>query len=251
MRRFLLWFVPVSAALVATLLFGAGFLAFLHGDTGAAVSAPEATVNAAPARDQVVPVILGDSLGRGAGDSSGLGIGGRLVDELRRRKIPVHEQENLAVNGARTRDLLAQLEHRNVQAVIGQANVVIVSIGGNDLWTEKNWRAGLPRDPEGAMEDVLSRVAEIISKVRAANPTARIFLIGLYNPYAKERFGPVLTLFVKRWNTLVTQRFASDPRLDVVETFDIFAYRDRLAVDHFHPSDEGYALIARRIADAI
>jgi len=37
----------------------------------------------------------------------------------------------------------------------------------------------------------------------------------------------------------------------IVQTSDIFAYRDRLSFDRFHPNDEGYSLIARRIADAI
>jgi lysophospholipase L1-like esterase len=37
----------------------------------------------------------------------------------------------------------------------------------------------------------------------------------------------------------------------VVQTSDLFAYRDRLSFDRFHPSDAGYELIARRIADAL
>jgi lysophospholipase L1-like esterase len=36
-----------------------------------------------------------------------------------------------------------------------------------------------------------------------------------------------------------------------VQTSDIFASHDRLSADRFHPGDEGYALIARRIADGI
>jgi len=251
MRRLLLWILPVSAALLSAVIFGAGFLAFIRGDTGTPVGAPPRAVVTAAPQNEVVPLVLGDSIGRGAGDTTSLGIGGRLVEELQRRHIAVKPVANLAVNGARTRELLTELDHRNVRMVIAQSNVIIISIGGNDLWSEKNWRAGLPRDPEAAMQDVLGRVVAIVKIVRDVNPTARIFVIGLYNPYAKERFGPVLSLFVKRWNTLLTERFATDPRIDVVETFDIFAYRDRLSIDHFHPSDEGYALIARRIADAI
>ena len=36
----------------------------------------------------------------------------------------------------------------------------------------------------------------------------------------------------------------------VVQTADLFTWRDRLSLDRFHPGDEGYTLIARRIADA-
>ena len=143
MRRFLLWVLPVTAALLATVVFGTGFIAFLRGDIGTAVTVPTRSTIAAAPHDVLVPLLLGDSLARGAGDTSGLGIGGRLVEELQRRHIPVKPQTNLAVNGARTHELLSELQHPGIRAVIGESNVIVVSIGGNDLWTEKNWRAGL------------------------------------------------------------------------------------------------------------
>ena len=47
------------------------------------------------------------------------------------------------------------------------------------------------------------------------------------------------------------ERFANDPNVVIVQTSDLFAFRDRLSFDRFHPANEGYALIARRIADAL
>jgi lysophospholipase L1-like esterase len=251
MRRALYWFVPVIAATVAMVVFAAGFIAYLRGDVGEPVTVAPRPISSSPPRDTIVPLILGDSLARGAGDESGLGIGGRLVEELHRRRIAARNAANLAINGARTMDLQQQLESHNVRAVIAQSNVIVVSIGGNDLWTDNNWRTGTPRDPERVMATVLDRVDQIVRSIRATNPTARIFVIGLYNPFAKQPFGAVLTMFVNRWNALLTQRFANDPNVVVVETYDIFAFRDRLSFDRFHPRDEGYAAIARRIADAI
>ncbi len=61
----------------------------------------------------------------------------------------------------------------------------------------------------------------------------------------------MLAPFVNNWNALLVERFATDTRIVIVQTSDIFAYRDRLSFDRFHPSDEGYSLIARRIADSI
>jgi lysophospholipase L1-like esterase len=252
MRRFLVWYLPLSAAIVAAILFGAGFYSFLRGDIGSSVSiASPSHVNVSAPRQQIVPIILGDSLGRGTGDETGLGIGGRVVDELRKRNLPVKNIVNIAVNGARTRDLIQQLDSHNVQTLIAQSNVVIVSIGGNDLWADNNWRNAPPRDPEGVMKDVLERVEESVKIVRRANPSARIFVIGLYNPFITTPFGKLLTPFVNRWNALLAGRFGSDPNVVIVQTSDIFAYRDRLSFDRFHPNDEGYSLIARRIADAI
>ena len=58
-------------------------------------------------------------------------------------------------------------------------------------------------------------------------------------------------MFVTQWNARVLQRFAKDPDVMLVHTSDLFSHRDRLALDRFHPSGEGYELIARRIVDAL
>src|SRR5687767_10100965 len=111
MRRVIYWFIPLAAALIAAVAFGAGFYSFLTGNTGKPVDFQPLraqTAPAAPASD-ITAIVLGDSLGRGAGDPSGLGIGGRLDEELKRRRIPAKETVNIAVNGARTADLLTRL----------------------------------------------------------------------------------------------------------------------------------------------
>jgi lysophospholipase L1-like esterase len=251
MRRLLYWYLPLTTAILAAALFAWGFIAYARGDRGAPVNvSASAPVVAAPA-NVIAPVILGDSLARGAGDESGLGIGGRLDDELKTRHLHANRTYNLGINGARTPDLLHQLEGGNVQSIIAQSNVVIVSIGGNDLWGGNDWKNAPPRDPDEVMDAVLSRVADGVSRIRKANPRARIFFIGLYNPFIDTPFGPRLTPLVKKWNAKLSQRFANDGNLVVVQTEELFAYHDRLSADRFHPSGEGYGLIARRIADAL
>jgi lysophospholipase L1-like esterase len=251
MRRLLLWYLPLSAALAAAILFGSGFYSFLRGDTGDRVdvaTGPRAA-SVAP-RDTIAPLVIGDSLARGTGDETGLGIGGRLVEELKRRKVPVKNAVNVSVNGYRTRDVLQQLAGRNVQTILGEANVVIISAGGNDLWGDAA-RGGPMPNPQLVLNDVMSRVEEIVAGVRANSPKARIFVIGLYNPFIRTPFGATLTPLVTQWNSMLMQRFANDPNVVIVQTSDIFAYRERLSADQFHPGSEGYELIARRIADAI
>ena len=46
-------------------------------------------------------------------------------------------------------------------------------------------------------------------------------------------------------------RFADDTNVTIVETSDLFSHRARLSLDNFHPNDEGYELIARRIAESL
>lgn len=250
MRRFFFWYLPLTAALVAGAAFAFGFVSFLRGETGEAVDFLPSAVAARPA-EVVAPIILGDSLARGAGDEAGLGISGRLDAELRRRNVRAQPTVNLGVNGSRTADLLGILERPNVKTLLGQANVVIVSIGGNDLWGGSDWRNSAPPNPDMVMDDVLGRIDKTVGIVRSANPRARIFFVGLYNPFLAESFGPSLTPLVNRWNARLMERFGRDQNFIVVQTADLFTHRDRLAIDRFHPSGEGYGLIARRIADAL
>lgn len=255
MRRFLLWTLPLSAALIAVAVFAWGFTAYLRGDTGTPLdlaAPPRAGAAAAAAPSEMVaPILLGDSLARGAGDEQGLGISGRLDQELRRRSLRARRTVNLGVNGARTPDLLGELDRPNVQQLLREANVVILSIGGNDLWGSRDWRTAAPANPDAAMDAVLARIETAVRRVRAVNPRARIFFVALYNPFITSPFGRQLTMFVNRWNARLLQRFGSDPEFTLVQTADLFSHRDRLALDRFHPNGEGYELIARRIADAL
>ena len=250
MRRFFYWYVPIAAALISAAVFAHGFYSFARGDTGTAVNiAPARRPNEGPPIGTIASVILGDSLARGTGDETGLGIGGRFVDDLRQRHIKTNNIVNLAINGARTGDLLQQLQSHNVRVLLGQSNVIIVSIGGNDLWGD-NWRNAAPREPEAIMDNVLTLIGRAIASIREANPKARIFVIGLYNPFVTAPMGTMQTPFINEWNAKLIERFSRDPNLVVVQTADLFQWRDRLSMDRFHPGDEGYALIARRIADA-
>jgi len=253
MRRVLLWYLPITAGILAVLTFGYGLVSFMRGDTGTPVDlvAPRGAGADAP-RDVISPLILGDSLARGTGDETGLGIGGRLVQELMKRHVKTRTAVNLAGNGARTPDLLQQLDSANVRTLIGQSNAIVISIGGNDLWGGgTDWRNAPPKDPDATMAGVLDRIGAILHVVRAANPKSRIYLIGLYNPFAATPAGPLLTALVNRWNGKLLERFGSDPNLTVVPTSDLFSHHDRLSADHFHPGDEGYQLIAERIAQSL
>ncbi|HEX7828910.1 MAG TPA: GDSL-type esterase/lipase family protein [Thermoanaerobaculia bacterium] len=254
MRRFFHWLLPFATALVAASVFAYGFVSFVRGDTGTAVDiAPAATTAAAAAapRDLIAPVILGDSLARGAGDESGLGIAGRFDAELKQRGIRARRTYNVAVSGARTRDLLTVLDRPNVQQLLRESNVIIVSIGGNDLWGGNDWRNAAPADPGAVMNEVLGRVQESVGKIRKANPRARIFFIGLYNPFITTPMGKQLSVLVNQWNARLLEHFGNDPNFTVVATSDLFSHHDRLALDRFHPGGEGYGLIARRIADSL
>lgn len=250
MRRLVYWIIPLAFSLLGLGIFAAGFGSFVAGRRGEPVDfAPKAT-RPVVQQKKVAAVVLGDSLARGAGDEAGLGIGGRLDRELKERSIASLPATNIAVNGARTADLLRQLDSANVRRLLAESNVIIISIGGNDLWGDNDWQSA-PPDPEAVMGDVLLRVERIVARVRAENTNGRIFIVGLYNPFRGSPVGDRVSPLVARWNSHLIGAFANDANIEIVQTADLFSHRDRLSLDRFHPNGEAYGLIARRIADAL
>ncbi|HEY6141469.1 MAG TPA: GDSL-type esterase/lipase family protein [Thermoanaerobaculia bacterium] len=189
----------------------------------------------APRHDGVFRVaIVGDSVAHGAGDESGRGIAGNLDALL----AGAHAVQNLGINGARTWDVLRLLQKPIV------ADAIVISIGGNDLYGDSLARLATLLAPSLAMERTLNRVAAIVAAIHRANPTARVFLLGLYDPYQL----PFLDEQVAHWDARLIERFARDRAVDVVRIADVVTVS---TLDRFHPSAAGYAAIAGRVAPAL
>lgn len=253
MKRFLFWHLPLTLALIAGAVFAYGLSMRMRGDIGTPVVVEAAVKPETPKVQQraLKILFLGDSLARGTGDQTGLGIGGSLDAELSQRKIPHEAPVNLAVNGAHTADLIEQMKSANVRRLIGDSNVIVVSIGGNDLFGETGRQAAPPEKPEAVLDEIVGRVVSVVSDIRKLNPEARIFVIGLYNPFTKVPGAAQVTAAVNEWNSRLLSNLKDDPKLTIVQTSDLFAFRDRLSADRFHPGREGYQLIGRRIAESL
>ena len=192
--------------------------------------------------------VIGDSVAHGAGDESNRGLSGFLDRELVSRGARFDRTFNLGINGARTRDVLRLLRSPKAQAVLRAADAVVVSIGGNDLYGDSLSRALVMLCADCAMRSVLARTELVVHRIEKINPTARIILLGLYDPYRQRS----LDRLVNRWDSRLIARFADDPSVNVVRIADIFLAHDLLSPrDHFHPSAMGYALIAARVAPAL
>ncbi|MGA7614748.1 MAG: GDSL-type esterase/lipase family protein [Thermoanaerobaculia bacterium] len=257
MRRFFFWTFPTVISVAAAALFGWGFYLALRGDVGTAVGqtplgpAPAAAENAPTPSRPLRLLIMGDSLARGTGDTSGEGLSGSIDAELKRRGIPHQEPVNVAVNGATTKDLLQSLSHPGLQRLIASSQVVVVSIGGNDFFVEQRGARVAPQNPDALIGGVAERVERIVHQIAAANPKARIFIVGLYNPFRKTPADKLIATAVAEWNSRLIRQFAGNENVTVVQTSDLFTYRDRLSFDRFHPNAEAYRAIGRRIAEAI
>lgn len=254
-RKFMFWHLPIGSALAGATLFGYGFYAGVTETAGVRVGqlpSNHPLQVRQKAEERLRIVLLGDSLARGIGDQRGLGIGGSIEQELAKRGRAFGPTVNLAISGSRTADLLRQLESRSVRTLIAEANVVVISIGGNDLFgSAVAAREGPPENVEKVMDEVRRRAVSIVRTVREANPSARIFLIGLYNPFSMTATGAPVDPLVNRWNASLVSAFATDRRVTVVQTADLFTHHDRLSADRFHPGAEAYEIIGRRISESL
>lgn len=214
-------------------------------------------------REQIQVVALGDSLTRGTGDSTGGGYVRNTIELLQQKwDKPVELANNLAIKGLRADELAAMLaEDAGVRYAIKGADLILFSIGGNDLFQFANEGASsdeavLGIDPEQAklrLEDGLARLQQVIGLLDELAPDARVVYVGLYNPFydvVELRQGSVI---VQEWNSEAHRMLLEHPNMGMVPTFDLFeqSIGEHLSTDHFHPNTVGYVRIAERIAQAV
>jgi lysophospholipase L1-like esterase len=199
-------------------------------------------------------VALGDSLTRGTGDETGKGYVGDLVDEIKQKtKRPV-QLTNLGINGQRSDQLKKQVQQAEVGRQIQKADIILVTIGGNDLFRGGQ---GLEDFQTNNIEVVEQKYLEnlkfIFQQIRTNNSTANVFFIGLYNPFIDLNQGKDMSKVVRHWNYVSAEVSAAFPKIVYVPTFDLFELKvnDYLYSDKFHPNTKGYRLIAERVASLL
>lgn len=256
--RFWLWRFPAAVGGAAALVFAAGFALALRGTLGEPIGQTPPPLDAAPAAlpssGAVRVLVLGDSLARGTGDDSGKGFAVDVVEALRRRGST--QSTNLAVNGLESPELVSLVESRNVRALAASADLILLSIGGNDL-SHALPRGSNATEAVDALGDARLRFARnlraVLGALREVNARAPIVLLSLYDPFgpraAPGRLGASVIL---QWNALIQETALAFPEVVVVPTFDLFENRaDRLAADRYHPNRKGYEEIARRILQVL
>lgn len=259
LSRWWLWRLPAVLGSLAALGFAVGFVLALRGSLGEPLGEPPP---AAAARSEPLRkagrrflLVLGDSISRGTGDEGGKGYAADVADAVRRRGAS--DVANLAVNGAESGDVLEVVRTPNAARLAGGADWILLSVGGNDLSHAIPRIASSGAAPLDAIAAARSSYAanlrEILTRIREANPSAPVYLIGLYDPLgnagAQGRLGASV---VRSWNSTLEETAFSFPGVTVVPTFDLFYGRpDRLAADHFHPNGKGHQAIADRVVQLL
>lgn len=199
-------------------------------------------------------VSLGDSLTRGVGDKEGIGYIGRVKEDLQKDYKQKVALTNLAVSGAKMPDLLKQMESSGAQYSIKQADVIVLTIGGNDLFP--GWESLGKVDLETYRPDTetfQNEAKKIIEEIRKLNTDSPIFWLGLYNPFEDVEDLKGSSNIVVDWNASLEKLALNDKNVYITPTFDLFQNRgkDLLYSDHFHPNEVGYTYMAERLVQNV
>ncbi|MEH7245802.1 SGNH/GDSL hydrolase family protein [Neobacillus niacini] len=199
-------------------------------------------------------VALGDSLTRGTGDETGKGYVGVLIDEIKEKSKQDVRLTNLGISGQESDQLKQQIQQAEIQRQIKTADMIVVTMGGNDLF--RGGQGLIEFDPEDITEiegKFLENMTFIFQQIRTSNPDANVFFIGLYNPFIDLEQGKEMSKVVRHWNYQSAELSASFPNIVFVPTFDLFELKvnDYLYSDKFHPNTKGHRLIAERVASLL
>lgn len=199
-------------------------------------------------------VSLGDSLTRGVGDKEGIGYVRRMKEDLQKDYKQKIALTNLAVSGAKMPDLLKQIQSNGAQYSIKQADVIVLTIGGNDLFP--GWESLGKIDLETYRPDTetfQNEAKKIIEEIRKLNTDSPIFWLGLYNPFEDVEDLKGSSNIVVDWNASLEKLALNDKNVYITPTFDLFQNRgkDLLYSDHFHPNEVGYTYMAERLVQNV
>ncbi|MDK8641699.1 SGNH/GDSL hydrolase family protein [Niallia taxi] len=199
-------------------------------------------------------VAAGDSLTQGVGDSTGTGGYVPYLQKLFQQEqgIGTVTINNYGVKGNRTDQLLKKIKSAEVKQSISDADMVILTIGGNDIMkVVRDHISNLQLDDfTPQMKTFETNLYNVLREIRKDNQQAAIVLVGVYNPFTKW-FADVdeMNDIVTEWNRTGENILTLYDNTYFVPIEQIFTdtTENLLYTDYFHPNDKGYKLIADEI----
>jgi lysophospholipase L1-like esterase len=203
-------------------------------------------------------ISAGDSLTEGVGDSTNTGGYLPYLRTLLEEEKGIKEVDfyNFGVKGNRTPQLLKRLQTEEMKETISTADLVILTIGGNDIMkVVRDNISNLQLSVFNKEREVyINNLIEIMNSIIRVNPEAYIVLVGVYNPFS-QWFSDIQELdkIVSDWNEASQRVVSNYSNAYFVGIEDLFINppESLLHTDNFHPNDKGYELIAERLNETL
>lgn len=204
-------------------------------------------------------VAMGDSLTEGVGDEDEKnGYAGRFANSMKEQMDGVKEVELLktAKKGRRSDELITQIKSGDIDNELKTAEVITLTIGGNDLM--KVFRANITALNKAAFDEerplFAERYKEVFELIRKKNKTAPIIALGVYNPVTVYTDDPSqFEEILKEWNGDMKKVIDADQHAVFVPVVDLFNSNkdDVYSDDFFHPNAKGYTNMTNRIYETL
>ncbi|MFB4170115.1 SGNH/GDSL hydrolase family protein [Virgibacillus sp. JSM 102003] len=199
---------------------------------------------------------IGDSLTQGVGDKVVDGGYVGILDNTINKNNQLVTFENYGKRGNRSSQLLKRLEQPEIVQSIEEADIVLITIGANDIMqvVKENFSDLTIKDFSQERVAYKERLKNIFERIKELNPDADIYLLGFYNPFEKyfkdlEELG----MIVENWNNAGKNVADQYDNVTYIPTVDLFkdTEKDLFADDNFHPNHQGYQRIAKRVLEHI
>ncbi|MCP9327850.1 SGNH/GDSL hydrolase family protein [Liquorilactobacillus satsumensis] len=173
-------------------------------------------------KQQLKLVAVGDSLTQGVGDPTATGGYVSLIKQKLQAKQNIQvSTQNFGKAGDRSDQILARLEQqKKMQQQLRRADVIVMTVGGNDLMqvlqrnfsllTSDQLASALP----SAEKTYTQKISQLLTKIRSYNQQAPIFLFSVYNPFYV--YFPTLTKlqqYTTEWNKVTVATAAQQSRV--------------------------------------
>ncbi|MDP4097598.1 GDSL-type esterase/lipase family protein [Paenibacillus sp. P96] len=190
---------------------------------------------------------IGDSLTVGTGAPPGKGFAPLYLRSIERYSGSRVLYRNLGVKGMTCPELLrnmtSSLVYRNALA---QADMITISIGGNDLIRIAQSTGGKNIGPGMLqLQQCLCQTLAVLYSIKASSRAPFLIrFVGLYNPFPEVAEAAV---GIRSFNAFLSSMNA--PYFRVAHTYSSFKGRERqlLSSDRVHPNGRGYRVIAAQL----
>ena len=194
-------------------------------------------------------LLLGDSIAYGQGiANSSEACYGRIVANTNN-----YSYCNDAISGINSSLFLELLQDSTIAAHIKNADIISVSIGGNDFLTD-NWiwmgmKAILFRnysDFDKTAASFAENFEQIMKRIKSLNPKATILMQTVYNPH-DDVFAPAFQEGVDRLNKVISDYLKANPGAYIIADVGgvISGHSEYIAIDTIHPNGQGNIAIAK------
>ena len=198
-------------------------------------------------------LILGDSIAKGTGDEKSKGFSSYLPESFKNVTSKEILINNAGIDGLESLGLLEQLQNKKLDKTIADSDMILVSIGGNDLRSILTLNDLAKEDQfKVRLDSYLSNLKQTLKVLRTDNPNSFIIFLGLYNPYEKAT-SPEDTRLLNEWNYNSQQLIEENGKEIFIPTYDLLKYNlgRYLAKDGLHPNSAGYQVLSNRISKSV